>query len=288
MLRRVFCVALLALAFPGVSVAQSASFDSNGVAINYTDRGQGIPVVLIHGFTGSYARHFDRSGVMLALENAGYRVIALDCRGHGGSGKPMESRQYGLEQVQDVLRLLDHLSIARAHIVGYSMGGAIATQILTRYPNRALTVTLIGAGWEGEDLRPLTSEMQAMADGFDHRDATGLLGAVSGSGQGGSGLSQADLDAATADLFARNDPALLATIARGLPELWEVPRAALARVTTPVLAIDGDQDRNLVAAQRMATIVKGLELVVLPGATHASSVRPSAPYIVAFLNRHRP
>lgn len=277
---------LLAVLSPALCAAQSASFDSNGVAISYTDRGSGVPVVLIHGFTGSYARHFERSGVIAALETAGYRVVALDCRGHGDSGKPAESRQYGLEQVQDVLRLLDHLSIGRAHLVGYSMGGAIATQMLTRYPERVLTLTLIGAGWEGDDLQALTAEMQAMADGFERRDASGLLGAVSGPGQGG--LSAADLSAATADLFARNDPALLATIARGLPILWDVPRASLANVTSPVLAIDGDQDRNLVAAKRMATVVSGLELVVLPGATHATSVRPSAPFIVSFLNKHRP
>src|SRR6266542_760882 len=93
-----------------------ASFDSNGVQIRYVDKGRGAPVVLLHGFTGSYARHWEAPGVIAALQAAGYRVIAMDCRGHGQSGKPTEPSQYGLEMVQDVLRLLDHLHVERAHV----------------------------------------------------------------------------------------------------------------------------------------------------------------------------
>src|SRR4029453_6515858 len=107
-----------------------ASFDSNGVQIQYVDKGRGVPGVLLHGFTGSYARHWEAPGVLDALKTAGYRVIAMDCRGHGQSGKPHDASQYGVEMVHDVVRLLDHLHIDRAHIVGYSMGGAIANQLL--------------------------------------------------------------------------------------------------------------------------------------------------------------
>src|SRR5216117_1589954 len=97
-------IALLAactLLAPPASVAQSAarSFDSNGIPIRYLDRGRGVPVVLIHGFTGSYTRHWETPGVIQALEAAGYRVIAMDCRGHGDSGKPHDASQYGLEMV---------------------------------------------------------------------------------------------------------------------------------------------------------------------------------------------
>src|SRR5262245_1062648 len=96
-----------------------SSFDSAGVNIQYLDTGTGVPVVLLHGFTGSYARHWEAPGVVAALQTAGYRVIAMDCRGHGQSGKPHEVSQYGLEMVQDVIRLLDRLHIERTHLVGY-------------------------------------------------------------------------------------------------------------------------------------------------------------------------
>ena len=287
MRRVILFLAALVLALVSTAAAQPApaSFNSNGVSISYTDRGRGTPVVLLHGFTGSASRHFERSGVIGALETAGYRVIAVDARGHGASGKPRDSAQYGLEQVLDVVRLLDHLSIPRAHVVGYSMGGAVATQLLVRHPERLITVTLIGAGWEGEDLRAFNDRTMAMADGFARGDASGLLGAVSGAGQGEQ--SAADVAAAVADLFSRNDPALLATIARGMWILWVVPSDQLRAATTPVLAVVGDRDPAIHGVRRMAAVVPNMVVIELPGATHQASVRPSAQHIVAFFERNR-
>jgi pimeloyl-ACP methyl ester carboxylesterase len=83
-----------------------------------------------------------------------HRVIAFDLRGHGQSGKPHEPRAYGREMGLDVVRLLDHLGIARAHVVGYSLGGYFTSQLLTLHPERFLTATLVaGPGlfaWSAE------------------------------------------------------------------------------------------------------------------------------------------
>jgi pimeloyl-ACP methyl ester carboxylesterase len=265
---------------------RSGSFDSNGITIHYVEKGRGAPVVLLHGFTGSATRHWEAPGVSSALETAGYRVIAIDCRGHGESGKPHDPGLYGLEMVGDVIRLLDYLKIDRAHVVGYSMGGAIATQLLVRHSPRLITVTLLGAGWEGEDLKVLATQFSALADGFDKKDATWLIRAVSGSGQQGPTAEQ--IAAANASLFARNDSDALAAAARGLLPLYQVSADSLRGVSLPVLAIVGDQDtQNLEGVKRMAAVVRGMEVVRLPGATHASSVRPSAEPLVAFLNKHR-
>jgi pimeloyl-ACP methyl ester carboxylesterase len=262
------------------------SFDSNGIPIHYVDKGHGAPVVLIHGFTGSSARHWEAPGVMSALETAGYRAIAIDCRGHGESGKPHDPGLYGLEMVGDVIRLLDSLKIDRAHVVGYSMGGAIANQLLIRHPQRLLTVTLLGAGWEGEDLKVLTSQFSALADGFEKKDATWLIRAVSSSGQ--KGPTAEEIAAANASLFARNDGDALAAAARGLLPLYQLSAESLRGVSLPVLAIVGEQDAlNLEGVKRMAAVVRGMEVVRIPGATHASSVRPSAEPLVAFLNKNR-
>ena len=276
----------LGVAAAGAQERAVRSFDSGGVAISYTDSGRGTPVVLIHGFTGSASRHFGNPGVMSALEAAGYRVIAMDCRGHGQSGKPIDSSKYGMEMVRDVIRLLDHLTLTRAHIVGYSMGAGIAEQVLVKYPKRAMTVTLLGSGWQGEQMPALTVQMNAMADGFDRRDASALTRAVFSAPQGGP--SDAEIAAATADLFSRNDPRVLAAIARSLPVLWQVSRDELRAVKVPVLAIDGEYDQsNLEAAKRMVGVVPGLQLVELPGVNHATSVRPAAAHIVSFLDQHR-
>jgi pimeloyl-ACP methyl ester carboxylesterase len=262
------------------------SFDSSGIQIHYVEKGRGAPVVLLHGFTGSAARHWEAPGVISALETAGYRVIAMDCRGHGESGKPHDPGLYGLEMVGDVIRLLDYLKIDRAHVVGYSMGGAIANQLLTRHSPRLITVTLLGAGWEGEDLKVLATQFSALADGFDKKDATWLIRAVSSSGQ--QGPTAEEIAAANASLFARNDSDALAAAARGLLPLYQVSADSLRGVSLPVLAIVGEQDTlNLEGVKRMAAVVRGMEVVRLPGATHASSVRPSAEPLVAFLNKHR-
>jgi pimeloyl-ACP methyl ester carboxylesterase len=276
------------LALSPASLAQpttALSFDSDGVEIQYADKGSGEPVVLIHGFTGSYARHIESPGLMDRLEKAGYRAIAIDCRGHGQSGKPHDDSAYGMQMVQDVIRLMDHVKIERAHLFGYSMGGAIVSQLLVRQPRRVLTATLLGAGWEGEDLTAFRSQMQALADGFARRDASALIRGVT-SGQ--KPPTDAEVAALNESLFARNDHQALAAVARGMTSLFDVPLDALRVTTIPVLGIVGEHDAvNLASVKRMATVVPKMEVVVLPGANHATSVRPSADSLIAFLAKHR-
>ena len=74
-----------------------------------------------------------------------FRVIALDCRGHGKSDKPHDATKYGNEMIEDVARLMDHLNIPKAHIVGYSMGGAITGKFITMHPDRVLTAVFGGS-----------------------------------------------------------------------------------------------------------------------------------------------
>src|SRR5262249_44220850 len=65
----------------------------------------------------------------------------------GLSDKPLKEEAYGPELVEDVVRLLDHLKIKKAHIVGYSMGGIIAANFIVKHPDRVLSGTLGGMGW---------------------------------------------------------------------------------------------------------------------------------------------
>src|SRR5262245_56603000 len=88
-------------------------FVSGGIRIHYVESGHGAPIVLIHGLAGSVERHWLNSGILAGLA-ADHRVIALDLRGHGRSGKPHDPRAYGKEMSRDVIRLLDHLQIQRA------------------------------------------------------------------------------------------------------------------------------------------------------------------------------
>jgi len=133
---------------------RSGTFDSAGVSIAYLVAGTGEPVVLIHGLYSSAGVNWEMPGTVKTLASR-YQVVALDVRGHGRSGKPQEENAYGLEMVEDVARLMDHLRIGKAHIVGYSMGGMIALKFIAKHPDRAFSGTLGGMGWlrEGSALQ---------------------------------------------------------------------------------------------------------------------------------------
>jgi pimeloyl-ACP methyl ester carboxylesterase len=141
---------------PGVLTAapKSEKFDSDGVQIHYLIAGQGEPVVLIHGLNASAEMNWNLPGVVAELAKD-HQVVALDLRGHGQSDKPQGDDAYGLPVVEDVVRLLDHLQIKRAHIVGYSLGGMVSMKLLVTHPDRVICGTLGGMGWlrEGSGLQ---------------------------------------------------------------------------------------------------------------------------------------
>src|SRR5947209_14691805 len=120
---------------------------SDGVKIHYLTLGQkGTPVVLIHGYTGSAEGNWFSNGIAQALAK-NHRVVAIDCRGHGSSEKPHDIAKYGADRMpEDVIEMMDHLNIPRAHIHGYSMGGAITGQLLAHHPERFITAAFGGSG----------------------------------------------------------------------------------------------------------------------------------------------
>jgi pimeloyl-ACP methyl ester carboxylesterase len=130
----------------GAAGVQAGSFDSNGAKIAYTVRGKGEPVVLIHGWLASGWMNWDLPGTTDLLAKD-HEVITLDVRGHGSSDKPLKDEAYGPELVEDVARLLDHLKIKKAHIIGYSMGGIITAKFLAKHPDRAYSGVISGMGW---------------------------------------------------------------------------------------------------------------------------------------------
>jgi len=144
--------------FPGATFAsdepKAQTFDSKGVPISYTVDGKGEPVVLIHGLFASAQVNWRAPGIIRLLAT-NYLVIALDVSGNGASGKPTKESDYGVELADDVVRLLDHLKIKQAHLVGYSMGGMITLNVAARHPDRVKSALLGGMGWlrEGSQLQ---------------------------------------------------------------------------------------------------------------------------------------
>ena len=98
-------------------------FSHEGFELAFLDKGEGPPVLLIHGFASTHFVNWVSPGWVKTLTDAGYRAIALDNRGHGLSSKSYDAADYTPPKLAgDAAALLDHLDIDRAHVMGYSMG----------------------------------------------------------------------------------------------------------------------------------------------------------------------
>lgn len=145
--RRLSLIALvLTHALAIVRADEDLFFDSAGVRIRYQVEGDGPPVVLIHGYTASGDTNWRIPGT-IALLAPDYRVITIDNRGHGKSDKPEDPAAYGAKMAEDVVRLLDHLQIDKAHLAGYSMGGMITLKVAATRPERMVSGMIGGMGW---------------------------------------------------------------------------------------------------------------------------------------------
>ncbi|MGQ0457982.1 MAG: alpha/beta fold hydrolase [Hyphomicrobium sp.] len=125
-------------------------FDSDGVDIAYLDAGprdSAAPVLMIHGFASNFSTNWVATGWVDLIAKSGRRVIAFDNRGHGASAKLYELTDYGAPlMAEDARRLLDHLAIENAHVLGYSMGARIAAFLALAHPTRVKSLVLGGLG----------------------------------------------------------------------------------------------------------------------------------------------
>jgi len=141
-----YTVAVASVFIASNAFGESGFFDSEGVRIHYQIEGEGPPVVLIHGYLATGDLNWRVNGVVGRLA-ADHRVVVVDNRGHGKSDQPLTPDAYGEAMAADVVRLMDHLAIEKAHIVGYSMGGMIAIKICATRPERVAAAVVGGMGW---------------------------------------------------------------------------------------------------------------------------------------------
>ena len=135
----------LGAAQPAGPPTEIGFFDSNGAKIRYAVAGEGEPVVLIHGWMADASMWGrDAKGNPKLNPPPGFRLIALDCRGHGQSDKLHDRALYGPEMAMDVIRLMDHLKIPKAQLVGYSMGAFIVGKIAATHPDRVISAVYGG------------------------------------------------------------------------------------------------------------------------------------------------
>lgn len=143
----------------------------NGVNICYQASGRGEPLVLIQGLGSPGSAWFFQQRAFAKS----YKVIVLDNRGAGRSSKP--GKQYSVRTMaDDVIGLLDHLGIDKAHILGASMGGMIAQEIAINYPQRVkkLVLACTIADTSGIDDAAMMQKSLGLGDGVSETDMESL------------------------------------------------------------------------------------------------------------------
>jgi pimeloyl-ACP methyl ester carboxylesterase len=248
---------------------EGETFESDGVRIHYTDQGQGEPVLLIHGFAANADLNWRLTGILEALAD-NYRVIALDNRGHGLSDKPHDPEAYSDLFVEDAIALLDHLDIDKAHVVGYSMGSLITTKLITQYPERAITAAPCGAGWVPPEERETTLLFfESLAHSLEAGNGfVPLLEML----YPGSLARAFRVPLINFVLKQVNDEPALAAVSRSFHKLQMVTEEELQSLSVPVLQVVGGEDPLRIGVEAMAELVPNLQLVIIPGADHLTTL----------------
>lgn len=258
-------MAAVSLAAGQTTAPPDRFFDSNGVQIRYVDDGAGPPVVMLHGYTGTLDRHFIANGVFAAIAKD-HRAIAMDLRAHGKSGKPHDPKAYGDELAKDVVRLLDHLKIQRAHIVGYSLGAMIAGRLVTINPDRLSSVAFIGAHprreLKADDQKFIEDSLSEMESDLPFRSL-----AVAIQPTGTPLPSDDELRKMVAPLIAANDVKAFAAMWRGGAFLLTTD-AALKAAKFPMIEIIGTLDPGVSEVEPLKKAHPQIKTLVLEGATH--------------------
>ena len=230
-------------------------FANAEMQIAFIDEGIGEPVLLIHGFASSSRVNWLEPGWIKTLTDAGYRAIALDNRGHGRSTKSHDPADYEPAlMADDAVALLDHLGIARAHVMGYSMGARITAFLLLNHPERARSAVFGGLGMglvEGVgDWDPIAAALLAK-DPSTITDAKGKM------------------FRAFADRTKSDRQALAACIRASRQELSP---GQIAHISQPVLVAVGTKDKIGGDPHRLAALLPKGRALDIPGRDHMLAV----------------
>ncbi len=246
------------------------SFQSEGVEIAFLDEGSGEPMLLIHGFASNATVNWVDTGWVRHLVRAGHRVIAMDCRGHGASAKLHAPAQYSAPiMAEDARRLLDHLGITRADVMGYSMGARISAFLALAHPTRVRSLVFGGLG--GNMVRPMAGT-GPIAAALEAPSMDAVTNPTARTFRAFAEATASDLKALAACIRSARDP---------------LTAAALATLACPVLVAVGDQDVIGGAADDLARLIPGAEAHVIVGRDHMKAVgdRSYKEAVTAFLAR---
>ncbi len=240
-------------------------FDSQGVEICYERWGTGDPVILAHGFAANRRQAWLAADWQGTLMQAGREAILFDQRGHGESQKCYASEDYAIDTMAgDLLRLMDHLDIAKAPVISHSMGARITLHLILHHSDRLSAAVLIGVG-ESLLLEQRDPEIMAQALLSDEPWAIEDQAAAS---------FRAFVDS------TRSDHKALAACTHGIGHKLE--QELLAKVTVPSLVLGAQHDEFSGPVEPLANAINGAKCATLPGTTHHSILADPATKDIVF------
>lgn len=231
------------------------SFKHGDIEIAYLDEGSGDPIVLVHGFASTKEMNWVSPAWVTTLTRAGRRVIALDNRGHGQSSKLYDPALYHTTLMAgDVRALLDHLDIARADVMGYSMGARITSFLAVTYPARVRSAILGGLGIRLVDGVGLPMSIAEALEAPSLADVTDTAGR----------MFRTFAEQTKSDLKA------LAACIRGTRQTLD--REQVAAIKVPMLIAVGTKDDVAGSAHELAALIPGAQVLDIPGRDHMLAV----------------
>ncbi len=245
-------------------------FSSDGVKIAYAVEGVGTPILLIHGFASNMQTNWGGTGWIKFLSSNGFRAIAFDNRGHGASEKLYDPAAYtGPTMAEDARRLLDHLGIEHADVLGYSMGARIAAFLGLRHPERVRSATFAGLGanmvFGMGDPKPIARALLA-------EDASLVTNPNARAFRIFADQTKSDHRALAACIMAARE---------------RIPGHDIAKFQRPVLVAVGTEDALAGPAKPLADAIPGAEALNIPGRDHMKAVgdRVFKEGVLSFLER---
>jgi len=231
-------------------------FDSDSVKLHYLDEGAGPPVVLIHSMASNIRHSWVETGWVESLRSS-YRVVAMDCRGHGLSAKSDDPDFYTADRMaDDVVRLLNHLDIGRALIAGYSMSACMALNIAVRYGERVRAMVIGGVSSRAYK-EPPREDLERLVQILRAEDPTSFT-------------DKAALFMRSFCLKNGNDPKALAAFS--LHRRPDVEQAELASISAPVLIMAGTRDAVVQGVDELAGSIRDARVMTLEGRTHLDAL----------------
>jgi len=231
------------------------AFKNNDIEIAYLDEGEGDPIVLIHGFASTKEVNWVAPTWVSTLTRAGRRVIALDNRGHGQSSKLYDPADYHTARMaEDARALLDHLDIARADVMGYSMGARITAFLALANPERVRSAVLGGLGIKLVNGVGLPEDIAVALEAPSLADVTDTMGR----------MFRAFADQTKSDRRA------LAACIRGSRQVLSEQQVAQIRV--PMLIGVGTNDPIAGSPHDLAKLIPAAKALDIPGRDHMLAV----------------